>query len=148
MHALSTRPSALRSRIMRALKSSGTGPERKVLALLDSLRYVSEPCADLPGKPDFYLPRHKVAIFVHGCFWHGCPVHYKKPRVNRAFWTHKVLANKARDKQVVRQLLEMGVTTLTIWEHCVPALTKRSLQDTLDSIRASRAEGAKAYVYS
>lgn len=148
MHELSARPSALRSRIMRAIKSSGTGPERKLLALLDSLRYVVELYADLPGKPDVYLPRHKIAIFVHGCFWHGCPIHYRKPTVNRAFWTHKVLTNKARDKRVVRQLLEMGVTTLTIWEHCVLDLTREDLQGTLDNVRALRAKGAKAYVYS
>lgn len=145
---MTSRPSALRAKIMRAIKSSGTGPEYRVARLLTSLRYATMLYADLPGRPDVYLPRHKIAIFVHGCFWHGCPIHYRKPRVNTAFWTHKVLSNKARDKRVVRELLAQGITVLTIWEHCANTLTRSNFKGALNIIRARQHKGACAHVYS
>jgi DNA mismatch endonuclease (patch repair protein) len=84
----------------------------------------------LPGKPDFVFPKLKTAVFVDGCFWHGCPKHGTKPRNRAAFWVAKLTGNKARDRRVNRTLRGHGWVVLRIWEHelktqNVPRLLKR-----------------------
>jgi DNA mismatch endonuclease (patch repair protein) len=69
------------------------------------------------GKPDFVFPKLKLALFVDGCFWHGCPKHETKPKSNRAFWHRKLSANKQRDRLVTRTLRRAGWRVLRIWEH-------------------------------
>jgi len=69
------------------------------------------------GKPDFVFPKLRVALFVDGCFWHGCPRHSTKPRNNAAFWRRKFAANKARDRRVTLTLRRGGWRVLRIWEH-------------------------------
>jgi len=68
-------------------------------------------------KADFVFPKLKVAVFVDGCFWHGCPKHATKPRNNAAFWRKKLAANQTRDRQVNRTLRAAGWQVLRIWEH-------------------------------
>lgn len=70
----------------------------------------------LSGRPDFTFLRERMCVFVHGCFWHGCPTCYLKPRSNSSFWVEKLSRNKARDRRVVRQLRTLGYSTLTVWE--------------------------------
>jgi DNA mismatch endonuclease (patch repair protein) len=60
------------------------------------------------GKPDFVFPKFRLAVFVDGCFWHGCPKHATKPKNNRAFWRRKFFANKVRDALVTRTLKRAG----------------------------------------
>ena len=72
---------------------------------------------DIVGKPDFAFPKHKLAVFVDGCFWHGCPKHGVQPKGNRQFWLTKLEANKARDRKVNRLLRSNGWHVLRIWEH-------------------------------
>jgi len=69
------------------------------------------------GKPDFIFPKKKVAVFVDGCFWHGCPKHSTSPKNNREFWEKKLGANKDRDKLVNRELRKNGWVVVRIWEH-------------------------------
>jgi DNA mismatch endonuclease (patch repair protein) len=69
------------------------------------------------GKPDFLFRRNRLAVFVDGCFWHGCPKHCKIPAGNRAFWKKKFAANKARDRRVNRELRKLGWRVVRIWEH-------------------------------
>jgi DNA mismatch endonuclease (patch repair protein) len=69
------------------------------------------------GKPDFLFRRNRLALFVDGCFWHGCPKHCKIPADNRAFWKKKFAANKARDRRVKQVLRKDGWRVLRIWEH-------------------------------
>jgi DNA mismatch endonuclease, patch repair protein len=69
------------------------------------------------GKPDFLFRRNRLAVFVDGCFWHGCPTHCKIPAGNRAFWKRKFAANKARDRRVNRELRRLGWRVVRIWEH-------------------------------
>src|SRR5262245_18017869 len=64
--------------------------------------------ASLPGRPDFSFPAQRVAVFVDGCFWHCCPKHSNMPSNNRAYWTKKLAANKARDWVVNRTLRKTG----------------------------------------
>jgi DNA mismatch endonuclease (patch repair protein) len=71
----------------------------------------------LPGKPDFVFPRMKIAVFVDGCFWHGCPKHATWPKTRAAFWLAKITGNKARDRRVNRALRAKGWKVIRIWEH-------------------------------
>lgn len=68
-------------------------------------------------QPDFVFPKLRLAVFVDGCFWHGCPQHATKPRTNAAFWRKKFAANRARDVLVTRTLRRNGWRVLRIWEH-------------------------------
>lgn len=73
--------------------------------------------ADLPGCPDIVLVSLRLAVFVDGCFWHGCPVHAKAPRANAEFWATKLAANRARDARNDAQLVDLGWDVLHVWEH-------------------------------
>ena len=68
-------------------------------------------------RPDFVFPKHRLDVFVDGCFWHGCPQHATKPRNNAAFWRKKFAANTRRDRLVTRTLRNGGWHVLRIWEH-------------------------------
>lgn len=71
----------------------------------------------LPGRPDFTFAAARLAVFVDGCFWHGCPRHHRLPRTRRALWKAKVDANRRRDRRVARALRALGWSVLRIWEH-------------------------------
>jgi DNA mismatch endonuclease (patch repair protein) len=68
-------------------------------------------------RPDFVFRQSRLALFVDGCFWHGCPKHATKPKNNRAFWQRKLSANKTRDRLVNQALRRAGWRVLRIWEH-------------------------------
>jgi len=68
-------------------------------------------------RPDFVFLKPRVAVFVDGCFWHGCPKHATQPANNRAFWKNKLARNKVRDRFVTRTLRAQGWRVLRIWEH-------------------------------
>jgi DNA mismatch endonuclease (patch repair protein) len=69
------------------------------------------------GKPDFVFPRERVAVFVDGCFWHGCPKHCRMPKANRDYWRGKIARNKKRGTSINRELRRAGWRVLRIWEH-------------------------------
>ncbi|MDE3035795.1 MAG: DNA mismatch endonuclease Vsr, partial [Nitrospirota bacterium] len=69
------------------------------------------------GNPDFVFTKHRVAIFVDGCFWHSCPMHGSNPSSNRLFWHRKLEKNKMRDHLVNRTLRAKGWRVLRIWQH-------------------------------
>jgi len=74
-------------------------------------------------KVDFVFRQLRLALFVDGCFWHGCPKHETKPKNNRAFWHRKLSANKTRDRLVTRALRRAGWRVLRIWEHTLRRAT-------------------------
>jgi DNA mismatch endonuclease (patch repair protein) len=76
----------------------------------------------LAVRPDFVFRKSRTAIFVDGCFWHGCPRHATKPANNRAFWKKKLAGNKTRDRLVNRTLRRAGWKVVRIWEHALPRL--------------------------
>ncbi len=76
----------------------------------------------LAGKPDFVFPKLKLAVFVDGCFWHGCPLHATNPKSNAEFWATKIAKNQTRDHFVNRTLRSQGWRVVRIWEH---ELTKK-----------------------
>src|SRR6266567_3024640 len=71
----------------------------------------------LTGKPDFIFKKSRLAIFVDGCFWHGCPKHSRHAAKSGAYWRKKLATNQARDRLVTRMLRRQGWTVLRIWEH-------------------------------
>ncbi len=73
----------------------------------------------LPGRPDFVFRAERVCVFVDGCFWHGCPAHFRRPKSNRKFWDAKIARNRARDRRVGRELRAAGWTVLRVWEHAL-----------------------------
>jgi DNA mismatch endonuclease (patch repair protein) len=112
-------PSYDRSAVMRAVKSRDTGPERAVRAMLREIApgYRLHR-SDLPGKPDIVYGRLKLAIFVHGCFWHGhdCPRGARAPKANADYWRAKIARNRARDLKTVAAIEAMGWRALIIHE--------------------------------
>jgi DNA mismatch endonuclease, patch repair protein len=124
-----------RRRIMRSITGRGNKTTEEALATLLRRNTLSgwRRHLPLPGRPDFVWRKEKVAVFVDGCFWHGCPRHYSPPRKNVEFWGRKIEANKARDRLVDRQLRTAGWTTLRVWECQV--LEKRTLTRISKALR-------------
>jgi DNA mismatch endonuclease (patch repair protein) len=71
----------------------------------------------LPGTPDIVLSRARLAVFVDGCFWHGCPDHGIVPKNNAEWWRTKLLANAERDRRKDEELIVLGWLPLHFWEH-------------------------------
>lgn len=88
--------------------------------------------ATLPGRPDICFLRSRVAIFVHGCFWHQCPTCKRNliPKANAEFWQLKFARNKERDQLVQARLVSMGYSVLVLWECEV----SRNLQAAIDQV--------------
>ncbi len=107
-----------RTSIMSRVRTENTNAEIKVGAVLAKRRVqIARHDRSLPGSPDFTLPWFKVAVFVHGCFWHGhvCS-RGRLPRTRHAFWSNKIKANQLRDERVRRKLRTLGWRTLVVWE--------------------------------
>lgn len=92
----------------------------------------------LPGKPDFTFRKERIAVFVDGCFWHGCPKHGTRPKQNRSFWDAKIARNKQRDREVTRMLRQKGWRAVRIWEHQLrsPAAVIRRIKMALGDAHA------------
>lgn len=125
-----------RSRIMSRIRGKNTKPELIVRSELHKLGFRFRlHCRKLPGKPDIILPKHRVVVFVHGCFWHGHNCRFFQwPKSNRDFWENKINRNVARDREVVQQLTEMGWRVLQIWECCIRGQSPQSISKTMKSV--------------
>ena len=125
-----------RHRNMAAIHSTSTKPELKLRNALwhHGFRYrVND--KRLPGKPDIVLPKHRTAIFVNGCFWHGhknCK-NASTPKTNTVFWKAKITCNQERDQGVWRQLEAKGWSVIIVWE-C--QLKKAVLDETIARVEA------------
>jgi len=122
-----------KSQQMARIHSMNTGPELALRRALwrTHLRYRVHP--SIPGRPDLAFIGLKIAVFVDGCFWHGCPRHYKVPATNPAFWSEKIARNQRRDREVEITLGKLGWTVLRYWEHEV----KDDLLSVVDQIRSA-----------
>ena len=110
---------AERGALMAKIRSKDTKPEKVVRALLHAMGFRFRLHAKaLPGKPDIVLPKHRKAIFVHGCFWHrhGVCRPLTLPATNTAFWAKKFADNVARDRRKLRALRRAGWRVLVVWE--------------------------------
>lgn len=105
---------AKRSYIMSQIKSNSSIEviPRELVGL-----YLRKHQKNVFGNPDFSNKSKKIALFIDGCFWHGCKVHFKMPKTNRKFWKNKISRNMKRDKQVNRTLRKEGWTIIRVWEH-------------------------------
>ena len=110
---------AKRSEVMSRVRSRGNKDTEVALAKLFRRNKIIgwQRNQKIFGKPDFIFPKIRLALFVDGCFWHGCPKHGTQPKGNRAFWKNKFTRNKARDVLVTRTLRSAKWRVLRIWEH-------------------------------
>jgi DNA mismatch endonuclease (patch repair protein) len=105
-----------RSKIMSAIRSENTKPEMALRRALWSrglrfrIHYGNE-------KIDIAFPSQKIAVFVDGCFWHGCPLHSHIPKSNKEYWLPKLKKNMERDKETTKKLATESWTVLRFWEH-------------------------------
>ena len=124
-----------RSAVMAAVRSSeNQSTELRLVALLRAMGITGwRRRFPLDGRPDLVFPKLRVALFVDGCFWHGCRLHYRHPSSNQTYWTAKLARNRRRDRAISRALRSEGWTVIRIWEHelrreALPKLTRRILR--------------------
>jgi DNA mismatch endonuclease (patch repair protein) len=111
--------------VMRANTRRDTRPERRLRSLLHERGYryrCDYPIEFQDGRVrvDLAFPAKKVAVFVDGCFWHGCDIHGTSPRANRSYWISKLARNRERDRRVDERLVASGWNVVRIWEHMPP----------------------------
>jgi len=106
---------------MRANRSRDTKPELLLRSELHRrglrFRVDHKPEASLRSRADIVFTKARVAVFVDGCFWHGCPEHGTNPRSNASFWREKIETNKRRDVRVTEDLRRLGWKVIRVWEH-------------------------------
>lgn len=106
---------------MVANRSRDTKPELRLRTALHrkGLRYFVDraPLPDLRRRADIVFPRLRLAVYVDGCFWHGCPIHGTWPKANREFWRNKIERTRLRDADTDRLLIDAGWEAIRVWEH-------------------------------
>lgn len=117
------RDAAVRRRMQRQKRMDTTAELelRRALHAMGKRYRVGYPVPGMSRRSiDVAFPGPKVAVFVDGCFWHGCPEHYIPPKTNAAWWAEKIAANADRDRQTEGQLRSQGWTVVRLWEHVAP----------------------------
>jgi DNA mismatch endonuclease, patch repair protein len=115
------RPSPLNAIVsaqMSRMPRTSTGPEMELRRALHAagLRFRTHD-RSLPGTPDVVFPKARMAVFVDGCFWHGCPDHGVLPKSNRDWWREKLETNRKRDQRKDAALADLGWVPVHFWEH-------------------------------
>ena len=117
--------SELARKRMQSTPQRDTPAELRIRKLLHAmgLRYLvdAKPLEDSPRRADVVFRRARVAVFVDGCFWHGCPTHGTWPKANKQFWRAKILANIERDADTNGRLRDRGWLVIRVWEHEDPS---------------------------
>lgn len=134
-----------RSRMMAGISGKNTRPERKVRQLLHAMGFRFRlHSRHLPGRPDIVLPKWRLAIFVHGCFWHShARCRYAvTPKSNREFWIPKLAANVRRDRDNLRALWKEGWRTIVVWECALK--TPHHARRLGELLRAATVSGKRA----
>lgn len=133
---------------MRANPGKDTGPELALRSALykRGLRYRvdARPLVEVRRKADVVFPRDRVAVFVDGCYWHGCPDHYRPAVKNADFWREKIEGNRARDAETNTKLLAAGWTVIRVWEHDDLALAAERIDRHLRELRGGATDGDSA----
>lgn len=126
---------------MQAIRNKDTKPEQLIRRLVHAqgLRYRlhARPLPDLRRTADLVFRPAKVAVFIDGCYWHGCPEHYVRPRTNSGFWSEKVARNIARDRETNEHLIAAGWLVLRFWEHEPSDLCADKIAATVIARRAT-----------
>lgn len=128
-----------RSAVMAAIRSAGNKDTEIKLARILRQHGITgwRRHQKIFGKPDFIFRKARLAVFVDGCFWHGCPQHGHQPKSNKSYWRSKLLRNKQRDRETTEILRDMNWEVLRFWEHdlmedvkVVAALRRMIIQST------------------
>lgn len=123
---------------MSRIRSRDTGPERVLRKALWSLGLHYRVCGNVLGKPDIMFPSCKVAVFIDGCFWHGCPLHRVWPKTRKILWKSKIQGNIKRDRRVDAELQKQGWAVLRFWEHEVERNLFRISKQVAKTVRQKR----------
>jgi DNA mismatch endonuclease (patch repair protein) len=125
---------------MQSNRSRDTKPELALRSAVHArgLRYrvAAKPLTGLRRTADLVFPSAKVAVFLDGCFWHGCPEHHTVAASNATFWADKVAGNRARDRDTDSRLADAGWVSVRVWEHEDPAEAARRVEDVVRTRRA------------
>ncbi|MFF4555370.1 very short patch repair endonuclease [Streptomyces sp. NPDC001422] len=125
---------------MQGNRSRDTRPElalrRAVHRLGLRYRVAVRPLPEVRRTADLVFTRARVAVFLDGCFWHGCPTHHTVAKRNGAFWAEKVARNKARDEDTNRRLREAGWVAVRVWEHENPHAAAEKVRAAVEAQRA------------
>lgn len=119
-----------RSRNMSAVRSSGNATTELALAGLfrkDGITGWRRHQKVFGIKPDFTFQKKRIAVFVHGCFWHECKKHRATPKTNRSFWTKKIEGNKTRDARSAAVLKRKGWGVIQVWEHEIKSIPSKAI---------------------
>lgn len=135
---------AIRSRVMREVKGQGNKSTevklRGALIQYGAVGWKTQP-KGIHGRPDFIFPDSRMAIFVDGCFWHGCPTCYRRPQTSRDYWDGKAVKNIARDKSVSSSLRRRGWSVIRIWEHDISLSPKACVERIMRGVVKRQALG-------
>lgn len=127
-------------RSMRGNRSRDTAPERALRSALHALglrfRVDARPVQAIARRADVVLRGDRVAVFLDGCFWHGCPDHFRPPATNPGYWTAKIAGNVARDASTTALLEAAGWVVVRVWEHESAAAAARRIAARLVVLRA------------
>lgn len=133
-------------RVMQGNRSRDTVPELAVRKAAQALglryRVDARPISSLNRRADLVFTRARVAVFVDGCFWHGCPEHHTVSKTNEDYWWEKVVNNRRRDRETDRLLSASGWLVVRIWEHESPDAAAERLVTTVRSRRAPQRDEA------
>jgi len=133
---------------MKAAKPRDTAPEKALRSVLHrkGLRYRlnEKPVENLNRKADIIFRPVKVAVFVDGCFWHGCPVHGTQAKANAEFWIQKIKQNQERDLDTTRLLEALGWRVIRVWEHEDPEEVSQRIYDIVVERKQKRQKRIKA----
>lgn len=120
---------------MRSNRGRDTRPELALRSAVHALglryRVAARPLSDVRRTADLVFPKERVAVFLDGCFWHGCPEHHTVAVTNAGFWADKVKGNVARDRDTDSRLQDAGWVTVRIWEHEDPVSAAVRVRDTV-----------------
>jgi DNA mismatch endonuclease (patch repair protein) len=121
-----------RSYNMSRIRSKWTKQERMVHNILKSRKIKHKMHPKINGSPDIILSDKKIAVFLHGCFWHKCPIHYIEPKTKREYWLPKIERNALRDKRNIKILRKKGYKVVRIWEHEIEKNFEKALKKIID----------------
>jgi DNA mismatch endonuclease (patch repair protein) len=124
---------------MRSNRGRDTKPEVALRSAVHGLglryRVSVAPIKGLRRTADLVFPTERVAVFLDGCFWHGCPNHHTVAATNAEYWAQKVAANRARDADTDRRLAEAGWLPVRLWEHEAPEAAAAKVRDVVNGRR-------------
>ena len=139
-----TEVSEQRSKHMASVKGRGnksTEVNLRMRLIAAGIRGWKMHVKDVRGRPDFYFPHERVAVFVDGCFWHGCPRCGHLPKKNSSFWTAKIKRNRQRDAAQTTALRAEGIEVLRFWEHDLKEGPGACVQAVGAAVRARSGDG-------